>query len=110
MRHLQTVKDLFEEIHALVSGMLDAVRAQQYPKSRLAHAHTLLESLPLTSSDYLVHKRRLISADEYCRSAEYGAAAFELRLVCKSMGRSAAAQVEFQRTFLSEVQFTPIQV
>jgi hypothetical protein len=46
----------------------------------------LLETVPLGSNDFNLAKLRLKHALDYCKRGEYGAAAFELRLIRTHLG------------------------
>ena len=50
-------------------------------KERLTDAAMLLESLPLTTSEFSVATNRLNNARRYLASNEHGAARYELRLL-----------------------------
>lgn len=57
------------------------ILAKKYPKNTFMVLNDVIESLAIPSGQYQVLQARIQNAQRYAQSGEFGAAAFELRMV-----------------------------
>ena len=78
-----------ESLRALLVEDLDELLKQtsdrKPPVARFERLYLLLEVLPLDTTEFGLAVNRLANARHYLASGEYGAARYELRLLCRSL-------------------------
>ncbi|PAY17508.1 hypothetical protein CKO51_20810 [Rhodopirellula sp. SM50] len=76
-----TIESVYEPVLQALENLLVSVRSESVGRVALEHAFSLLETLPLSSSEYGVARLRLTNAKNYLTANEHGAAAWEIRTV-----------------------------
>jgi hypothetical protein len=74
---IQRIRKTEQSLHRLIERTKSGVVCEQ----GFVEVSRLLEALPLPTADFDLANRRLQNALDYARSGEFGAAAFELRMV-----------------------------
>ena len=80
VRTLEKLVNVWEAALATLEGLAEQVKCGNV-NGQLGEVQTLLEALPLSSGDFSRVTNNLKNAERYLQSNEFGAAAFELRML-----------------------------
>jgi len=84
----------FAAFAAVLTCAVDRIRTRTTPTSELEELRQLLETIPLSTSEYGMAGNRLRNAVRYLRSHEWGAAQWELRTLLNGLTRDLEPAAE----------------